>query len=252
MAIPPLQALIESPEDLARFLEGTPYALPGALDAATRLRDLQTAGTTGVTDLLAPGSADARRQAVEDALYERAAEAINREATDLRQSIRERNFGRGMGVSTVTGDDLGRLERERLDAIGRARREAVLASGEEARAQDAARLAALGQAFGQGTTGLQAEANVGLASGGRGQQARTSAAQIGSQGLLNRLTREQQAGQFGAELGSRERLFERGRESAENIAAENRLAAGIGGGIAGVANVFSPTLNTALQRLLEF
>lgn len=245
----PLADLLENPEALSAFLTPSAFRLPASPEAAEAMRQLQRRAITGLEQLLIEEPA-AVRDKIEQALYDRAAEVINRQATDLGRDIRESFFGRGVGASTMTTDMLGRLAREQLDALGRARREAFLGAGAESRASQAARLSALGSAYGAGTTGLQAEAGVGLTQTGREQQARQAAAQETFQNLLTRLGREQQAGQFGRELESRERLQERGFETAENIAERGMLATGIGAGIGGLARLFGPGLSSWFTRLM--
>ena len=235
----------ENPQAIVGFLRsGLNYELPDRATSGAGLRRLQMAGASGLEGLLDTTAGDLRRRAIEEALFERSSEDIGRAYTDTRQGIREENFGRGIGLSTITGDDLGRLERERNDALSRARREAFVTAGGESRADDAARLAAVGQAFNSGTTGLQGEANVGLANAGREQAARTSAAQFGFSNLLNRLNREQQ-----------ERLTREGYQNTADIAASNRIASGVGAGLGGLASFFGPAINrastAASRRLVE-
>ena len=151
-----------------------------------------------------------------------------------------------MGLSTIGPDYYtGPLEKTRLDAIGQARRGAIGQAGGEVRADDAARLAAVGSALSGSNTALNTEANVGETEAGRAQQANQFAAQSGFSNLLARLNREQQGGQFTAELGSRERLQREAFQNASNIAAGNRLAGGITAGLGGLAQFFQPVLQGA-------
>ena len=232
---------IESPTALAGETIPPAFATPGTADALTRFRDLQTRGITGLQGLLTQDPT-ARRQTIEDALFSRAQETINRQATDLGRDIEEGTFARGVGKSTITRDMLDRLNREQLDATARARRESFLSAGAETRAEDAAKMAALGQAFSEGMQGIGQEAGISQANAAREQQGKQTAAQTAFQNLLNRLNRQQQGGQFSAELGSRETLQREQMKSAEEIADAQILAGGIAGGIGGIGTLFSPTL----------
>ena len=232
---------IESPSALATETVPPAFTLPGSTEAMTGFRNLQTQGISGLQGLLGE-DVSVRRQAIEDALFGRSKEAIDRQAGDLGRDIREGTFGRNVGLSTITGDMLDRLNREQLDAISRAKREAFLGAGAETRSEDAARIAALGQAFSEGTQALGQEAGIGQANAARQQQGRQAAAQTAFENLLNRLNRQQQAGQFGAELGSRERLQERQIKSSEDIASSHMLAGGVASGIGGLATLFGPAL----------
>lgn len=239
---------IEDPRAIATEVYPGSFDLPATPEALTGLRGLQTSGVRGLETLLAEGPT-AARDAVERALFERAAETINRSADDLAREINEGTFARGVGVSTITSDMQQRLQRERMDALARARREAVVGAGAESRADYAARLAGLNQAFSAGTGGLQAEANVGLANTGREQQARQFGATSAFENLINRLNREQRGLEFGTELGARERLQERGFRSAEDIAERQMLGTGIAAGIGGLATLFGPALQDRIRGL---
>lgn len=246
----------EAPDAIARFTRtGTGFGLPYPEDSMLGLRRLQMGGAYGLEGLLDPATAQARRQQIEDDLFAEMQDDLTRAYTDTRQGIREENFGRGVGLSTITGDDLGRLEKERNDALISARRNARVAAGGESRADDAARLAAVGNAFASGTTGLQGEANVGLANAGREQQARQFAAQSGFENLMTRLNREQRERLFGREIGSRESLTREGFRNARDIASANRLTSGVSAGLGGLASFFAPAINTASraasQRLID-
>ncbi len=242
--------LSESPADVGAYIQGGPaFTLPGTDSALSGLRALQGKGTSGLAALLDEGL-DPRRREVENAMFERSAEDIRRESKDLFQKGLETTFGRGMGQSTVTQDYfMEPLERETLRAIGRARQDAIVGSGAESRADLSARLGALGQAFSSGTTGMQAEANVGMANDARGQAARQAGSQIATQTGLARLAREQQGDQFGRELASREALQRESFENAERIAESNRLTSGIAGGLGGLAQVFAPNLRNLASRV---
>ena len=232
---------IESPTALATETVPPAFTLPGSPEAMAGFRALQTRGVSGLEGLLGE-DVSARRKAIEDALFGRSKEQIDLQAGDLRRDILEGTFGRNVGESTMSKDLLDRLNKNIFDATGRAQREAFLGAGAETRSEDAARIAALGQAFSEGTQALGQEAGVGQANAARQQQGRQAAAQTAFENLLNRLNRQQQAGQFGAELGSRERLQERQIKSSEDIASSQMLAGGLASGIGGLATLFGPAL----------
>ena len=203
-------ALAELPGEIAEF------ALPTPSGAEDQFQGLQTQALGGLQGLIGTSPAPSR-QGIEEALFGRTKEAIERQAGDVGRDIKEGTFGRGVGLSTITGDLLDRLNRERLDAIERARREAFLGAGAEQRAESQARLAPINTAFGAGFTQT-----------GREQQARQFGLQQGFQNLLNRLEREQ-----------RGTLQRESFRSAEDIASNQLLAGGIVGGLGGLASIFS-------------
>lgn len=227
-----------------------PVALPGAEEAKTRLRGLQTGGVDRLFALM-DKDPSARRQAIEDALYEEQAADINEALDRERQRGLETLFGRGVGESSITGDYvLGPIARERASRLASARRNAFAQAGSEVRADTATQLQMLGQAFNQGTAGLQGEANVEQATAAR-QAAVAEAAKNRAQAVSEAgLSRTQQESQFGRSLGQQKELQERAFTTAEKIASENRLAGGIGAGIGGLATLFSPAANNFLMRRL--
>jgi len=211
----------------------SPFELPDTQGAMTGLRGLQTDAVGGFRSLLAADPAAARK-AVEDAMYASQAEGINRQADQLGRGLEENAFSRGVGLSSIALDRSRDLDRERLDALGRASREAFIGAGNESRADQAARLSALGTAFNAGTSGLQGEANVGLTNAGRDMQANQFGANMGFQGFENALNRDQQNNQFNANLGLSNRQLDL-NERGQNMA-------GIAAGLGGLANFFGPTI----------
>lgn len=239
----------EDPASVAAFTRVPGFDLPDSAGAMGRLRNLQTSGTSGLEALLAE-DLEPGRQKIEDALYSRMEGDIDRMGADSVQQILENTFARGVGPSTVTGDYyVAPLRREQATAKENARLSAFTTSGGEARANQGSRLAALGQAFNQGTTGLQGEANVGMANADRERTTRTGAATTGLSALQSRLAREQQGSQFSQSLAQQEKLQQDAFKNAEKIASENRLASGVAGGLGGLANLFGPTLNNLMQKI---
>lgn len=232
-----LESLFEDPEAIAAFTRPTPFEVPDTMGARGRFRDLQTQSISGLEELLAGGGAK-RRPEIEEELYNRQAEDINRASDRTRSMEREGTFGRGVGVSSITNDRLADVDRERNDSLGRARREAILGASAEARAEEAARLAALGQGYTTGTGGMQSEANIFFNNAQAEADANKYGVGVGSTNLTNRLAREQQGGQFGAELASREELERERRGLTREISRDQLLAGGIGAGIGGLAGLF--------------
>lgn len=218
----------------------TPFELPGSAEALTGLRGLQTTGAGGLDRLLQGDFLGGRTDEIEQAMFENASEDINRQADELGRTRAEGLFGRGVGESSMTREALSDIDRERFNATARARRDAITGAGGEARADLGARLAALGQAFNSGTTGLQAESTVPMTNTGREQQARTIGAQM-----------KQSGEQFSQELASRENLQNKAFATAEKIAGDNRSAAAISSGIGGLSQFFAPTANAALKNFFK-
>ena len=231
-----LELMLEDPEVIAAFTRPTPFEVPGGPEALDRFRNLQTSGITGLEELLA--SPSGRRPEIEEALFSRAAEDINRAADRTRLLEREGTYGRGVGVSSITNDRLADVDRERMDALGRARREAILGASAEARADESARLAALGQGYTTGTGGIQSEANIGFQNAAGEATANQYGVGTSATNLTNRLNREQRGAEFGAELGSREELERQRRGLARDISTNQLLAGGIGAGLGGLAGLF--------------
>lgn len=99
--------------------------------------ELRQSLNSGLAALLGNGNP----QVTEDALYDRMAGDIDRTSADAARSINENTFGRGLGLSTISRDMQADRERLRGDALGKARKDAFLASQQ-------ATLAALAQAAG--------------------------------------------------------------------------------------------------------
>lgn len=232
-----LERLFEDPEVIASFVRPSPFEVPDAAGALERFRGLQTRSLSGLEELLAGGGARGRPE-IESALFERSAEDINRAADRTRLMEREGTYARGVGTSSITNDRLADVDRERMDALGRARREAILGASAEARADESARLAALGQGYTTGTGGIQSEANIGFQNIGGEAAANQYGVGAGATNLTNRLNREQTGSQFGAELMSRENLERERRNLARDISTNQLLAGGIGAGLGGLAGLF--------------
>ena len=231
-----LEALLEDPDVIAQFASAPRFDLPQGEEASAAFRRAQLGGLRGLEGLLA--APPSRSREYEDAMFNESAEDINRAADRTRLTEREGAFGKGVGLSTILNNRLSDVDRERMDALAGARRQAILGAGAEARAQQQAQLAALGQSFSQGTQGLQAEANVGLQNAQNQAQGAQYATSSAGTNLTNRLGREQQASQFTAELGSRENLERERRNLSRDISQQNLLAGGIGAGIGGLASLF--------------
>lgn len=230
-----------SPEGLAALFRQPNVTLPGGEAAKATLRALQQRGVTGLDALLGEDQG-ARRQAIEDAIFGEQEADVNRNADVLRRDIRENLFARNVGTSSIGPDYYeGPLEGERLRALASARRNAVTQSGQEVRADQNQQLTALGQAFNEGTAGLQGEANVESANRTANQAATQAGATAGIQ-----------EGQFSRELGSREALQREAFTNAQTIASGNQLSAGIASGLGGLANLFAPTINATLLRQFGF
>lgn len=246
-----------NPQALASGMLPDPYELPDSDAASLGLRSLQTSARGGFEDLtgMVGQGAEARNKPYEDALYARSAETINREADDLSRAINETTFGRNVGFGTIRMDEQDRLTRQRLDSLGRARRDAYIGAGAEARNDVTASLAALNAAFSAGSSGLRDEANVGMTNTAREQQARTTGTQSALAELTAELLREQQGGQFTRGLEQQKGLQEASFENASDIARNQMLAQGITAGLGGLGSLFGPAIrnavNPALQTWLE-
>ncbi|HYF09187.1 MAG TPA: hypothetical protein VD970_16315 [Acetobacteraceae bacterium] len=211
------------------------FALPGADEAMTGLRGLQTDSVTGLRALLGKDTT-ARAKEAADALYALDSDNINYEADRTLQSGLEGMGARNLLDSTITGDYVREpLERARLGALSRAKQSSVLGGSQQAIAEQNAQLTALGQAFNSGTQGLQGEANVGLASTGRQQQESQFGRQLASSERQAQLNREQQSS-----------LQDKAFANTKEIASNQMLGAGLGAGIGGLASLFGPTLNRSL------
>jgi hypothetical protein len=233
-----LASLLEDPEALSAYTRPQDFMMPRTQEALDAFRNLQLESASGLRDVLAHPAQG--QPEIERALFERQREDVERLALRERQKSTEGAFGRGVGLSTILNDRLTDINREEMDATTRARREAILGAGAEARAQEGARLAALGQGYQMGTGGLQSDANVFF------QNARNEAAanQFGistaATNMTNRLNRELQEQQFATELNSREDLEKRRHDLARELQRNQLLASGIGAGIGGLAGLFAP------------
>lgn len=211
--------------------------LPQTDEAMGALRGLQLSGTRGLEALLGRDTT-AHRKSVEDALYDSQARDINYALDRDQQRGLETLFGRGMGVSSATGDYvLGPIARERADSLANARRKAFTEAGDEVRADTTSQLQMLGQAFNQGTSGLQAEANVGQANAARRAQIDES-----------RAARAQQESQFTRGQSQQKDLTESGFKNAREIADRATTAGAVGAGLGGLAQFFAPAANNFLAN----
>ena len=287
----------------------TPYVLPGADQANQGLRTLQGQSVSGLGALMNEDTS-AQRQSIQDAMYQSQAEGINRSAGLQRQAMLEGTFARGVGDSTMTQELAGRLAQEQNDANARAAREAYIGAGSEQRANLASQQGLYSAGFGAGTTGLQAEANVGLTNTGRELQAsqandqleiQRTAQAMQSQQFQQNLAKEyaameQQAGQFGRTLTVQEeqaalnralqltlqesgQTFQGGQATQaqdfqaqqnalnralqaaqfdaslgqqRDLAGNQQLIGGVGAGLAGLANLFGPTLTAGKNAINDW
>jgi hypothetical protein len=234
-----LASLLEDPEAIGAYTRPTPFNVPMTPQALEAARRLQLSSMSGLQDVLAhPAQGQAR---IEAALYDRAKEEIDRAALAERQKATQDVFHRGVGLSTILNDRKADIDRETFDATARARREAILGAGAEARADEAARRAALGQAYETGTGQIQSDANIAFTNAKNEADANRFAVSTAGTNYTNRANREQQQNQFMAEVNSREDLEKRRHDLAREMQRNQLIATGIAGGIGGLAGIFGPS-----------
>ena len=230
----PANPVVGGAQQYADFVGADPFELPDSEGAMQGLRALQGESVQGYRDLIAADPNEGR-QDVQDAMYELQREAITRDAADLFRRQNEATFGRGVGLSTISTENTGRLARETNDSLARAGLNALIGSGAESRANTASRLGVLGAGFGAGSSGLQGEANVGMANAGREQQANQFALNTAFQESQAALNRAQQGGQFQQQHDLATRAMD--------INERNQQLAALGLGAQGLATLFGPALN---------
>jgi hypothetical protein len=141
----------------------TPYTLPGDQAALGQMRQTQQQGLTGLQDLAQDPTNEARINQLSSAIYNPQADAINKAAALQRQQMLEGTFKQGVGSSSMTAALAGQLGQAQDQALANAQQNAYVAARGQAN-QDLAAYQNLAQGlFGAGTSGMQAEANVGLA-----------------------------------------------------------------------------------------
>jgi hypothetical protein len=226
-----------SPAGLAATFRQPDMTLPNAAGAKEQLRASQMGAVSGLDALLAEDPT-AMRAALQKSIYDPAAEQINYAMDrDMRTGL-ETMFGRNMGISSVTGDYvIAPIARERANSLGKASNDAFVSANTLANQNMTTRAQMLGQAFNQGLSGLQGEANVENANANRNQSATQAGYQTGLQLTENDKNRAQQESQFARNLDFQQ-------SNANNAL----IAGGIGGGLSGLANLFGPSINTAMHR----
>ena len=141
----------------------TPYTLPGDQQAMGQMRQTQQQGLSGLQSLAQDPTNEQRINQLSQAIYDPQAQAINQAARLQQQQMLEGTFARGTGSSTITADLAGKLSQAQNQALANAQQNAYVAARGQAN-QDLSAYQNLAQGlFGAGTSGLQAEANVGLA-----------------------------------------------------------------------------------------
>jgi hypothetical protein len=141
----------------------TPYTLWNDATANIYNRSVQLQGLRGLSQLADDPQNEQRITQLSQDIYQPQAQAINKAADLQQQQMLEGTFGRGVGNSTMTAALAGQLGQAREQALGNAQQNAYVAARGQAN-QDLAAYQNLAQGlFGAGTSGLQAEANVGLA-----------------------------------------------------------------------------------------
>lgn len=90
-------------------------------------------------------------QTLADQIYAGQEQDVNRQAGNAAQQVNENTFGRGLGLSSISGYLQGQNELARATALAKARQDAMLASTQ-------AQQSALGQAAGQVTNNLNRQA----------------------------------------------------------------------------------------------
>jgi hypothetical protein len=237
-----------SPAGLARVFRQPDVTLPRADEAKGAFRDLQLSGVTGLQKLLA-SDPQANRARIAKAIYDNAAANINYEGDRLVRDVKEAQNAKNVLHSSATGDYfLDPIERSRFQALERASNDAYLAAGAEGRADQTSALTALGQAFSEGATGLQGEANVETANRTANQGATQAGYQTGIARDENALTRKQQESQFGRSLTQQKELQEAGFANAREIASAAGVGNLVSGGFSGLARLFGPAINNALAN----
>ena len=238
-----------SPQDLASIFRGPEVTLPDAEGAKGRLRDLQTSSISGLMALLEKDPQEGRA-ALRDAIYNSAAEPINYEADRATQRGLETMFGRNMGQSTVTGDEVYEpVTRARLAALARASDDAFVQANTLANQNTTTQAQVLGQAFNQGSAGLQGEAGVELGNASGQRQGTQAGYQTGIQVEENTKNRALDESKFGCALGQQAELQRESFANSQDIADKASTAASIGASVGGLAQFFAPTVNSALSRL---
>ena len=193
--------LAEDPQGISEFI------FPGVSPQVQEVEDL---AFTGLESLLAPTSTVEEEAETEAALFSKSAETIEDAALLAQRDIEEGTFGRGVGLSTITGDLLDRLSKQKLDALARARRDAFLGSRAETRESRKSTLEPI-------TTGLTST------------QSRSEAGQ--------------KARQFGVESGSKSLTSRLDREATADTASNQLLSAGLTAGIGGLAAIATPLVS---------
>mgnify|MGYP001597995950 CR=1 FL=1 len=196
--------LAEDPQGISEFI------FPGVSPQVQEVEDL---AFTGLESLLAPTSTVEEEAETEAALFSKSAETIEDAALLAQRDIEEGTFGRGVGLSTITGDLLDRLSKQKLDALARASRDAFLGSRAETRESRKSTLAPI-------TTGLTST------------QSRSEAGQ--------------KARQFGVESGSKSLTSRLDREATADAASDQLLATGLTAGIGGLATIATPLVSKGL------
>jgi len=150
---------------LARSGNGTytPFTLGQEQYANQYNRNLQFQGATGLNQLANDPTNEARINQLSQDIYQPQAQAINQAARTQQQQMLEGTFAKGVGSSSITEDLAGKLAQAQDTALGNAQQNAYVAARGQAN-QDLASYQNLMQGlYSAGTSGLQAEANVGLA-----------------------------------------------------------------------------------------
>lgn len=239
-----------SPAGLAGVFRQPDVTLPRGEEAKGALRDLQLEGVGGLRSLIG-ADPSARRKALEDAYFDTAAADIDYSADRTLRDVLEGQNSKNMLTSSATGDYFVEpVERARGMAKERARNTAFTTAGQDVRAEQASQAQLLGQAFNQGTTGLQADANVEASNRAANQSATQAGYTTGAQLEENAANRAQQESQFGRSLGQQKDLQQEAFANTRDIADRASTSAAIGGSIGGLATLFGPTANKFLQGFI--
>lgn len=232
---------------LAALFKQPDVTLPDSAAAETALRASQMQGVNGLSGLI-NGNYDAQTAATRKALYDNASSDINYSGDRLHQDALEQQNGKNFLNSSVTGDYfLDPIERNRAVALEKASNDATTQAQAMTNANLTTQAGLLGQAFAQGNTGLQSEANVQASNRTANQAATQAGYQTGLQADQNAAALAQQNTQFGQSLSQTKDLQEQAFQNAKDINSSNAIGSGIGG----LANLFAPQLQAGATALAK-
>ena len=216
-----------------------PYTTPGSDAAMALARQTQAGGMQGLQSLYQTGAQDLPTNTgdIYKSILARSMDTLNTQRTALQRDLEEGTFARGVGLSTISGDMMSRLNRDYSDAGVRASEEANQFAGNEARQNYAARLAGAAQGASTGTAVLSNEENVGLTNAQRQQQ-----------GLQFQSAQDTTVSEAAKNRAQQATLQREGFSHADDIAKAQMIA--LGG--SSLATLFGPTVKSAADWANRF